>query len=166
MHFSAALLLESVQKVMSVSTQSVWTVNPYSSAEKRQPDLCCLHVWGGSSTQASNTAGGAGSFFQVCLCLCLCVSVWHCVWYSRMYVWTCVCVNAFVYVCCLDQGAVATARSASCVLVGELDSSPVALALPQSWSLDDFLHQLLKCTLNAVPGLSTRLWKSRAWREK
>lgn len=48
--------------------------------------------------------------------MCVCLSV------------VCECVCSCV--CRLDQGAVAAAGSASRVLVGELDSSAVALTLP------------------------------------
>lgn len=53
-------------------------------------------------------------------CVAPCVCVYEC----------CVQMCLLVCVCCLDQGAVAAAGSASCVLVGELDSSAVALTLP------------------------------------
>ncbi len=97
---------------------------------------------------------------EVCLFLCSCLSVWPCVWHSRVYVWTCVCECVGACVRSLQQGAVAAAGSASGVFVSELDSSAVVLALPQAGSLDDLLHQLLERTLNTVPGLSTRLWKN------
>lgn len=45
-------------------------------------------------------------------------------------VYVCVCLCEGEGVCCLDQGAVATAGSTACVLIGELDSSAVGLALP------------------------------------
>lgn len=86
----------------------------------------------------------------------------------------CVCVYAFGEVCVcvcecacarLQQGAVAAARSAARVLVGELHPSAVALALPQARGLDDLLHQLLKRTLDAITGLGTRLWEDRVNRE-
>lgn len=88
--------------------------------------------------------------------------VFICVWRS-VYV----CVHVRVY--CLQQGAVAAARSAARVLVGELHPSAVALALPQAGGLDDLLHQLLKRTLDAVTGLGARLWEdsvNREWQQK
>lgn len=127
-HFSAALLLESVQKVVSVWTQAECgdgqplqlrgggTVSP--------PLPSCLN----KELSSGQHTVGRGVFCQVCVCLCLCLTVWHCVWYSHMYVWTCVC--ECICVRRLDQRAVATAGSTSCVLVSELDSSTMALTLP------------------------------------
>lgn len=124
------------------------------SAEGRLSDLHGLHVWGGSSAQDSTQWGGGGA-----ICLCLCLHLRDTVCGIHVCVFEHVCAKVFMHVCRLDQGAVATAGATSCVFVGQLDSSAVALTLPQARSLDDLLHQLLERTLNTIPGLSTRLWR-------
>lgn len=84
--FSAALL-ESVQKVVSVWTQ-VKSVDgqplQLSGGDTARPPLpSCLRREAVLSSE----------------CVCLCLSVRHCVWYSHMYVWSCV----FGRVCVLSS---------------------------------------------------------------
>lgn len=56
------------------------------------------------------------------------------------------------------DGAVAAAGAAAALLLlVQLEPLTRVVALPQSWSLEDLLHQLLKGTLDAVFGLCAGL---------
>lgn len=107
LHSSAALLLESVQKVVSVWTQveSVWTDGQplqLSGGETVRPPLpSCLR---------RELSSGQHSGRGVCLCLCLCLSVRQHVWYSCVYVWT-LCANVFACVCVLSRAGSSSHRS-------------------------------------------------------